>query len=212
MSDYDHLVHFEEGAHSDSTDDPDREVRSPGSVMSDNYYKDPDGNEDHQDSGDNFGEPEDDGDPPEDEDSEPKDDLYKAIVAPRRNLRLGIASAIPSKATTQLQPVVRNSNRPAPAGSKLPENIDTCLDELGLKPSTDSPAARIDFNNDVKAYLAEKLKQKKKDQPTLDTLVTEFGKQYGLKYWGCNNRGRLANPNVETGISWTRELRDQNSR
>lgn len=206
MRGFDHLVHFEEGGNSDSTDDLEREMRSPSSVMSDSYYKDPNGNVDNQDSGDNnefidcF-----DGSKGDDED-ESEDEENTIMVAPRRNVGFQTASATPAKAPTQLQPVSKNQTRPAAVGSKLPENIDACLDELGLKPSTDAPAARNDFKNDVKTYLAEITKQGERNWPTLDTMVTDFGSQYGLKFWGCNNRGRLANPNVETGLSWTRDF------
>lgn len=161
MRDYDHLVDFEEGAHSDSTDDPDREVRSPGSVMSESYYKDPNGNLNDHDSGDN-NEPTDDYDgSKEDDDDKSEDEDNTIILAPRRDVSYQNATAIPVKAATQLQPVIKNQTRPAAPGSKLPESIDACLDELGLKPSNDAPAARIDFNNDVRTYLTENTKQGK---------------------------------------------------
>ncbi|KAL8920932.1 MAG: hypothetical protein Q9208_005958 [Pyrenodesmia sp. 3 TL-2023] len=180
--------------------------------MSDSYYKDPDGNVDHQDSGDDH-EPTDDYErSKEDDDDGSEDEDNSIILAPRRNVSFQTVSAIPVKAGTELQPVIKNQTRPAAPGSKLPESIDACLDELGLKPSNDAPAARIDFNNDVRTYLTENTKQGNRNRPTLDMMVTDFGNQYGLKFWGCNNRGRLANPNVETGLSWTRDFRGKDSR
>ncbi|KAL8909428.1 MAG: hypothetical protein Q9207_000263 [Kuettlingeria erythrocarpa] len=216
MCDYDHFVHFEEGAHSDSTDDPNREVRSPGSVMSDSYYENPDGNAGGRDSCDN-NEPEDsdqredgsdlsegDGCVSKDDDDASNDFDKTVIVSSRRNVRFQAPSAIPRKATTRQQPTAKNQNHPAPTGLTLPNTIDACLDELGLIPSTESPDARIDFNNDLTAFFSrEVVKQPhgKKDETIFPALVKEFGDRYGLKYWGANNRDRLTNRNVETGFS-----------
>lgn len=49
-----------------------------------------------------------------------EDDHNTVIVASPRNMGFGTASAIPKKALTQLQPVTKDQNGPACAGSKSP--------------------------------------------------------------------------------------------